>query len=174
MEIWCGVIWKHFESGVPQGLQNLFVCKCVFVRACISAFVCVSCVCSTLSPGTSAMPPLSQFLTSLLKNMLIQTKPLLSPLLLGFLLGMDWRRHTFITHSQDVWFSTSLLLFFFFISNFILLFQIISFPNWLPREMKRKVVNRRQLKYSCFFCVSLPRSKCRLPGGNCSCINTWR
>lgn len=114
MEIWRGVIWKHFESGVPQGRQNLFVCKCVFVRACISAFVCVSCVCSTLSPGTSAMPPLSQFLTSLLKNMLIQTKPLLSPLLLGFLLGMDWRRHTFITHSQDVWFSTSLLLFFLF------------------------------------------------------------
>lgn len=114
MEIWHGIIWKHFESRVPQGHQNLFVCKSVFVRACVSAFVCVSCVCSTLSPGTSAMPPLSQFLTSLLKNMLIQTKPLLSPLPLTFLLGMDWRRHTFITHSQDVWFSTSLLLFFYF------------------------------------------------------------
>lgn len=114
MEIWHGVIWKHFESRVPQGRQNLFVCKCVFVRTCISAFVCVSCVCSTLSPGTSVMPPLSQFLTSLLKKMLIQTKPLLSPLLLIFLLGMDWRRHTFITQSQDVWFSTSLLLFFYF------------------------------------------------------------
>lgn len=113
MEIWCGVIWKHFESGVPQGHQSLFVCKCVFVRACVSAFVCVSCVCSTPSPGTSAMPPLSQFLTSLLKNMLIQTKPLLSPLLLGVLLGMDWRRHTFITHSQDVWFSTLLFILFF-------------------------------------------------------------
>lgn len=36
-------------------------------------YLCVSCVCSTLSPGTSAMPPLSQFLTSLSKNMLIQT-----------------------------------------------------------------------------------------------------
>lgn len=161
MEIWCGVIWKYFESGVPQGHQNLFVCKCVFVRACNFAFVCVSCVCSTLSPGTSAMPPLSQFLTSLLKKYVDSDKT--SPLLLRFLMGVDWSRHVFITHSQDVWFSTSLFLF--FISNFILLFQIISFPNWLPWEMKRKVVNRNQLKSSCFFCVSLLHSKCRLPRG---------
>lgn len=75
--------------------------------------VCVSCVCSTLGPGTSLMPPLSQFLTSLLKNMLIQTKPLLSPLLLRFLLGRDRRRHSFITHSPDVWFSSSSLFFLF-------------------------------------------------------------
>lgn len=173
MEIWCGVIWKHFESRVPQGHQNLFVCKCVFVRACISAFVCVSCVCSTLSPGTSAMPPLSQFLTSLLKKHVDSDKT--SPLSSAPQIPPgDGLEETYVHHPQPgclIFHFTSSL---FFISNFILLFQIISFPNWLPREMKRKVVNRKQLKYSCFFCVSLLHSKCRLPGGNCSCINTWR
>lgn len=37
-------------------------------------------------------------------------------------------------------------------------------PNWLPREMKREVVNRSRLKSSCFFRVSLLHGKCRLPG----------
>lgn len=68
MEIRRGVIWKRFESGLPQGRPSLFVCKCVFVRVCIPAFVCVSRVCRAPSPGTSAMPPLSQFLTSVLKK----------------------------------------------------------------------------------------------------------
>lgn len=162
MEIRRGVIWKRFESGLPQGRPSLFVCKCVFVRVCIPAFVCVSRVCRAPSPGTSAMPPLSQFLTSVLKkkNMLIQTKPLLSPLLLTFLLGMDWRRHAFITHSQDVWFSTL-----FFLSQTLFYYSKSSLsPSWLPREMKREVVNRSRLKSSCFFRVSLLHSKCGLPG----------
>lgn len=80
MEIRRGVVWKRFESGLPHGRRSLSVCKCVFVRVGISASVCVSRVCSAPSPGTSAMPPLSQFLASVLKkNMLIQTKPLRSP-----------------------------------------------------------------------------------------------
>lgn len=61
-----------FKAGLPKGAKiSSCVNVCLFALAFL--YVCVSCVCSALSPGTSAMPPLSQFLTSLLKNMLIQT-----------------------------------------------------------------------------------------------------
>ena len=61
-----------FKAGLPKGVKiSSCVNVCLFALAFL--YVCVSCVCSALSPGTSAMPPLSQFLTSLLKNMLIQT-----------------------------------------------------------------------------------------------------
>lgn len=124
MEIWDRIIWKHFESGVPHGHENLFVCNCVCSRLHFLC-LCVSCVCSVLSPGTSAMPPLSQFLTSLLKNMLIQTNlPFLlsSPILLLGWTGRD-RRSSLTARLFD--FSLP------FFSFFILLFQIISSPNRL-------------------------------------------
>lgn len=60
------------KVGLPKGVR---VSSCVNVRLFALAFlyVCVCPVFVALSPGTSAMPQLSQFLTSLLKNMLIQT-----------------------------------------------------------------------------------------------------
>lgn len=62
-------LWKH---GSPRGRDSPCVNVCSFTLS-VCECVCVSSVCSTLSQGTSAMPPLSQFLTSLLKSMLIQT-----------------------------------------------------------------------------------------------------
>lgn len=145
MEISHSTIWKHFESRAPQGHKNLFVCKCVFVHTCICVSLCVSCVCSTLSPGTSAMPPLSQFLASLLKNMLIQTNLLflLCSSLPSSSLGMDWMRHTTTAnvhhHSQGVWFSSSFF-------DFISLFWIISFPTEFQQKGRRSLSIRNSLR----------------------------
>lgn len=165
MEISHSTIWKHFESRAPQGHKNLFVCKCVFVHTCICVSLCVSCVRSALSPGTSAMPPLSQFLASLLKNMLIQTNLLF--LLCSSLpfssLGMDWMRHTTtanVHHPQP-----GCLIFLFL---FWLYFTILNhlFPNWVPAERAKKLVNTKQLENSCFLYVILAsqlQRECRIP-----------
>lgn len=87
-------VWRFgtasFESILKAGLPTR-ISPCVNVCLFTLAFLYL-CVCSALSPGTSAMPPLSQFLTSLLKNMLIQKKPSSSsssPLIPQVPLGMD-------------------------------------------------------------------------------------
>lgn len=134
-------------------------------------YLCVSCVCSTLSPGTSAMPPLSQFLTSLSKNMLIQTnllflllRLLLSPpqtLLMGWT-GGDMRS----SPTARVFDFLPSFFFFFHFLYFILPVHIIPSLGWLQWETMRKPVNRKQLKRACFVRRSfLLRGKRRLPGG---------
>lgn len=129
-------VWRFgtapFEStlkaGLPKGARiSSCVNVCLFALAFLYVCVCVSCVCSALSPGTSVMPPLSQFLTSLLKNMLIQTNLLFllcsshppAPL------GMDWGRRT---TTADVHHPQPACLIFHFPSFFSLYFTI---PNHL-------------------------------------------
>lgn len=168
MEIRRGVIWKRFESGLPQGRHSLSVCKCVFVRVCISAFVRASRVCSAPSPGTSAMPPLSQFLTSVLKKNPPKKKTCwfrqnLSSLLCSSCSSWGWTGGDMRSSPTARMFDFPLFFFFSFQTLFYYSKSSLS-PKWLPLEMKREVVNRSQLKSSCFFRVSFLHSKCRLPG----------
>ncbi len=138
MEICHSTIWKHFESRAPQGCENFFVCKCVFVRACISECVCVCVLCllraepRDISDATTV--PVSHIP---LKKHVDSDKPPLpalfvsSPtLLLGWTGGDVQPQQTFITHSQVVWFSTSLLIFslYFTILNHLLP-QLTSMRN---------------------------------------------
>lgn len=159
-------VWRFaavsFESGLPQGRPSLFVCKCVFVRVCIPAFVCVSRVCSAPRPGTSAMPPLSQFLTSVLKKT-CGFRQNLSSLLCSSHSSRGRTEGDARSSPTARMFDFSTL--FFFLSPTLFYYSKSSLsPNWLPREMKREVVNRSRLKSSCFFRVSLPHGECRLPG----------
>lgn len=163
-------VWRFhtapFESTLKAGLpKGTRISSCVNVCLFTLAFVCVSCVCSALSPGTSAMPPLSQFLASLLKNMLIQTNLLflLCSSLPSSSLGMDWIRHTTtanVHHPQP-----GCLIFLFL---FWLYFTILNhlFPDWVPAERVKKLVNTKQLENSCFLYVILAsqlQRECRIP-----------
>lgn len=124
----------------------------MYISASVCARVCVSCVCSTLSPGTSAMPPLSQFLASPLKNMLIQTN-LLFLLCFSHPSVSSWDGLV-ETYNQSRRSSPTARLFDFstFLSCFILLFQIVSLPpSRLPQEAMRKLVNRKQLVHAAYF-----------------------
>ncbi len=140
------------------------MCVCSHLHFCIC--VCVSCVCSALSPGTSAMPPVSQFLTSLLKTCWFRQTSSSSSHPTRF--SWDGLEETY-NHSRRS--SPTARVFDFPLpspppSLFISLFLIISFPNWLSREMTRKLVNRKQREHDCFLCVILTSQlhcECRLP-----------
>lgn len=158
MEIWYRIIWKHFESGVPHGHENLFVWNCVCLRLHF-LYLCVSCVCSVLSPGTSAMPPLSQFLTSLLKNMLIQTN--LPFLLSSPYFSWDGLEETDVHHSQPGC----------LISHFPSFFLYFTIPNHLFPQQAAWEMMRKHGGH--FLCVTLLHCKCRLLGENHHCYSTW-
>lgn len=120
-------VWRFgtasFESTLKAGLPTR-ISSCVNVCLFTLAFLYL-CVCSALSPGTSAMPPLSQFLTSLLKNMLIQ-KNLLFLFFSSHPPSSSWDGLEETRSSPTARVFDFPLPFFFF--NFILLFQIISSP----------------------------------------------
>lgn len=125
------------------------MCVCSRWQLC----VCVSCVCSTLSPGTSAMPPLSQFLTSPLKNMLIQTNLLF--LLSSPLFSWDGLEETY-NHSRRS--SPTARAFDFLLPFFLRLYFTI--PNHLfpPTDFHEKRWGNLSIGSWCvpaFLCVTL-------------------
>lgn len=135
---------------------------CLFALAFL--YLCVSCVCSALSPGTSAMPPLSQFLTSLLKNMLIQTNLL-------FLLcsshppqsSWDGLEETYVHHPQP-W---CLIFNFPSFSYFFSTSCYYSKSSLSPTDFNERRWGNLSIGNSWsmpFSCVTLLHRKCRLPG----------
>lgn len=133
-------LWKRGSPRAERISARVNVCLFTLLHA----HMCVSCVCSATSPGTSAMPPLSQFFTSPLKNMLIQTNllfPLSPP-------GMDRRRCSTAAHVHH---PQPACLIFHFPPFFTLFYYFKS--SLPPTDCYKKLVNKKQQEHACFLCV---------------------
>lgn len=174
MEIRHSVVWKHFESGAPQGHENLFVCKCVFVRALHFSI----CVCPVFgarwAQGHQRCHRCPSFSHPSQKNMLIQTNLLFlllrlsSPPTSPQHSSWDGLEETCVHHPQPGCLISFPYFFFFPLSSTFFIYQSSIIPSlgWLQWETMRKPVNRKRLKRACFARRSfLPRGKRRLPGG---------
>lgn len=106
------------------------------VNVCLFVLVCgyVSCACSTWSPGTSVVPPVSQFLTSRLENMLIQTNPLFLLLLCSPTPGINWKCRPPSP--------AAVVLIFLIFYLFVTVLTLFS-TNWLPSETKKRHVHKK-------------------------------